>query len=475
MNRFEIPSIVFRMSVPIICAKGDALSSLNVVRDALLSPTLLFYIPSIYRLIEYSNFNSSVSPDTENFKCVDQLLSNVSPSSVAANTMSDIVEVEWMRASDSIANETPPVLSIRIGEQKLYVALLSVIYCAFGTDSVLSALSSLAQSMSHQIDALISSFTLDEEVAASNSSCVLHFSPSLLPHPITLVYPLSHIVEPKTTQKSANYQEIMLTLRKIWAKRLVLPMDRPFFRLEDAVLIPKQLYVGNIVDNSSKRLLNVHLSLLTKSDVQGGKEYCIWGNYLYYHYLQDRFNDNQWGCAYRTLQSICNWFVMQHYLPNEPLWNESLRMEIPTQPTHADIQRVLVALGDKPNSFVGSREWIGAIEVGMFLNALNIESRTLFVSEGRDVCMHSRTLASHFENEGTPVMIGGGVLAYGLLGISWNEKTGESKYLILDPHYTGADQLASVLKNQWCAWKSADIFLPDKYYNFCLPMRPKLI
>lgn len=36
-------------------------------------------------------------------------------------------------------------------------------------------------------------------------------------------------------------------------------------------------------------------------------------------------------------------------------------------------------------------------------------------------------------------MMGGGVLAYTLLGVDWNERTGECAFLILDPHYTGAD------------------------------------
>jgi len=34
-------------------------------------------------------------------------------------------------------------------------------------------------------------------------------------------------------------------------------------------------------------------------------------------------------------------------------------------------------------------------------------------------------------------MIGGGVLAYTLLGVYFNENTGDCAFLILDPHYTG--------------------------------------
>lgn len=41
-------------------------------------------------------------------------------------------------------------------------------------------------------------------------------------------------------------------------------------------------------------------------------------------------------------------------------------------------------------------------------------------------------------------MMGGGVLAYTLLGIDYNARTGETAFLILDPHYTGADDLPRI-------------------------------
>jgi Ufm1-specific protease 2 len=47
--------------------------------------------------------------------------------------------------------------------------------------------------------------------------------------------------------------------------------------------------------------------------VPGGEVSLVSGNYLYYHYMQDRFNDNGWGCAYRSLQTLCSWFLVQSY------------------------------------------------------------------------------------------------------------------------------------------------------------------
>ncbi|KAL0925402.1 hypothetical protein M5K25_003727 [Dendrobium thyrsiflorum] len=64
-----------------------------------------------------------------------------------------------------------------------------------------------------------------------------------------------------------------------------------------------------------------------------------------------------WGCAYRSLQTIISWFRLQHYASIEV-------------PSHREIQQALVDIGDKEPSFVGSREWIGAIELGFVLDKL---------------------------------------------------------------------------------------------------------
>lgn len=45
-----------------------------------------------------------------------------------------------------------------------------------------------------------------------------------------------------------------------------------------------------------------------------------------------------------------------------------------------------------------------------------------------------------------PPVSGGGVLAHTILGVAWNELTGHIKYLILDPHYTGGEDLHVVLE-----------------------------
>lgn len=67
------------------------------------------------------------------------------------------------------------------------------------------------------------------------------------------------------------------------------------------------------------------------------------------------------------------------------------------------------------------------------------------VSQGADIPSRARELAQHFVSQGTPVMIGGGVLAYTLLGVAFNEDTGEAAFLILDPHYTGGGWVGCLL------------------------------
>ncbi|KAJ8787468.1 hypothetical protein J1605_022953 [Eschrichtius robustus] len=191
----------------------------------------------------------------------------------------------------------------------------------------------------------------------------------------------------------------------------------------------------------------------------------------------------------------------------------------------------LVDAGDKPATFVGSRQWIGSIEVQLVLNHLiGITSKILFVrnsssdrkwflsSQGSEMASQGRELVNHFQSEGTPVMIGkctpvdfnavrsinrqnnlfklklngklrliyalsfhisssigGGVLAHTILGVAWNEITGQIKFLILDPHYTGAEDLQVIIEKGWCGWKGPDFWNNDAYYNLCLPQRPNTI
>ena len=69
-------------------------------------------------------------------------------------------------------------------------------------------------------------------------------------------------------------------------------------------------------------------------------------------------------------------------------------------------------------------------------------------------------------------MIGGGSLAYTLLGLKFDEfDETKTQFLILDPHYTGPDNLQNVTdkKSKAIYWIDQSLFKPKNFYNFLLP------
>lgn len=109
------------------------------------------------------------------------------------------------------------------------------------------------------------------------------------------------------------------------------------------------------------------------------------------------------------------------------------------------IIKALYEIGDKPRDFVGSSKWIGSMEISFCLSKMiGVESKIINVSSGSEIAEKARELQYHFETEGTPVMIGGGVLAHTIAGVDFNELTGDVKFLVLDPHYTGDDDIKTI-------------------------------
>eukprot|EP00898_Chlorokybus_atmophyticus_P002554 jgi/Chlat1/329/Chrsp1S03076 len=278
-----------------------------------------------------------------------------------------------------------------------------------------------------------------------------HFQPPDLEHAISLIY---------SQDDEKNSQ-----LRYRIHQRLGLPLDRPLVRPASAISFGDTDIASTAAPSTSisKRLRDVHNSL-GNSFVSNGTKYLISGSYDYYHYMQDRFDDNGWGCAYRSLQTIISWFRLQHY---------------------TNVPEVLVRIEDKPSTFVNSRQWIGAIELSYVLDTLiGVSSKLLTFSSGAEVPSRAREIARHFETQGTPIMIGGGVLAFTLLGVDFNPLTGEVAFLILDPHYTGSENIKSIVSGGWCAWKKGftepngapgDVFVKDAFYNLLLPQRPNTV
>jgi len=270
---------------------------------------------------------------------------------------------------------------------------------------------------------------------------VFHFNlPDMEADPVSLVYPAGKAESSLESQRRALLQ------------RLCLPLDRPMLRRSAAghFLCP---------NGPSGHLINPHRGL-TDPPVPGAIIALTKGYYAYHHYMQDSFNDDKWGCAYRSLQTLVSWFRCQGYT-DSPV------------PSHRDIQQALVDVGDKQPAFVGSRQWIGSFEVSFVLDhLLGVSSKFINVNAGSELSSCGQQLVQHFNTQGTPVMIGGGVLAHTVLGVCYSEASGEIHFLILDPHYTGGEDLGIVQGKGWCGWKGMNFWNQTAHYNLCLPQRP---
>eukprot|EP00095_Tigriopus_kingsejongensis_P012382 maker-scaffold190_size271632-snap-gene-1.35 protein:Tk12382 transcript:maker-scaffold190_size271632-snap-gene-1.35-mRNA-1 annotation:"conserved hypothetical protein" len=274
-----------------------------------------------------------------------------------------------------------------------------------------------------------------------------HFKPQALGHLCSIVY--------NERATCANFAEFRKHIHGLF----LLPLDRPIFRRMNQYCFQDAL-------PKSGPLQNVHEGLKSGSST-GGKVYLVQGTYSYHHYMQDKFNDDGWGCAYRSLQTLVSWFRHQGYTGT-------------AIPTHGQIQKCLVDMGDKEKKFLDSKQWIGSTEVGYVLEkTCDVQAKFLSVSSGEEMATKGRDLAHHFELQGTPVMIGGGVLAHTILGVDWNEDTGDIKWLILDPHYTGSDwttngtpNVGHMQQKGWIGWKGPDFWKKDAFYNMCMPLKP---
>ncbi|KAH1255035.1 putative Ufm1-specific protease [Glycine max] len=176
-----------------------------------------------------------------------------------------------------------------------------------------------------------------------------HFSPPGILHPITVFYELSF---GETEMKQVE-------VRRSLHSRLGLPYDRPLLRISNALDFSK-LKNNDMVSlqKGSTLLRDVHIGI-PSSGVTGGTVSLVQGSYEYFHYLHNGYNDS-----------------------------------------------TLVEIGDKDPSFVGSRDWIGAIELSFVLDKLlGVTCKVINVRSGAELPEKCRELAMHFENQSTPVMI----------------------------------------------------------------------
>lgn len=183
---------------------------------------------------------------------------------------------------------------------------------------------------------------------------------------------------------------------------------------------------------------------------------------LYFHYGCDGQDDRGWGCGYRTLQTLSSWLCV----------NGSQRSYQKLVPSLPEIQQALVTIGDKPPSFIGTREWIGTFEAALVLDHLyDVPCRILHVpGGGSELHYHFEELHHHFETHGSPVMMGGDRdnSSKGILGVCTGAQ--EIHMLVLDPHYYGPPlERAAVQHSGWVSWRSVGSLDHCSFYNLCLP------
>ncbi|ETV92679.1 hypothetical protein H310_13119 [Aphanomyces invadans] len=252
----------------------------------------------------------------------------------------------------------------------------------------------------------------------------------------------------------------------------VQPMDRPVLRRRCQWLQPS---AADDQTNADRPLVNIHLGASFPAQSAVPTTHLVQGKVAYYHYLQQGVQDKGWGCAYRSLQTLASWLWLNQYT------------DVPV-PTHREIQDILFKLGDKPPRFVGSRGWIGTVEVGFVLEErFRVSCRTIYCASGRDLPRHAPTLAEHFLIHGSPVMMGGASLAFTIVGVATAPTADERDLpdmwlLVLDPHYSGGDADVQALLTKVVAmegykalpvgWRHASSFPPTSFYNLCLPQRP---
>ncbi|KAA8497753.1 putative Ufm1-specific protease [Porphyridium purpureum] len=342
--------------------------------------------------------------------------------------------------------DAPYVRVLEPLQSQCYPMGLDVLLCTSTTSTGTQLVQSLVQALKHQLIQLTSLVSSTEQLRP------IHFKPPDMSCPVTCLC---------AATDQQEHESSFIELRRSAHLALMLPFDRPVFRAACEYDLERDC--ESCMPETSKYLKNVHLRIPEyRGAVQAtAEQFLVQGSYDYFHYMQDKVDDKGWGCAYRSLMAIVSWCRYQNYT--------SISV-----PTHEEIQQTLVRIGDKPSAFLGSKEWIGANEVCYVLNELTgISSRIMHVSAGAEMESKGRELMQHFQQQGTPVMIGGGVLAYTLLGVSFDHTTGKTQFLILDPHYIGQEDEKVILEKGWCGWKTADLFVPNSFYNLCMPIRPR--
>ena len=102
-----------------------------------------------------------------------------------------------------------------------------------------------------------------------------------------------------------------------------------------------------------------------------------------------------WGCAYRTLQTICSMLKCFN----------GINVAIPSI---KQIQEILVKIGDKENLFINSRDWIGGAETCYVIDELfQIPCYLHHISNSERLSSKKSEIVDYFKNQGGLIAMGG--------------------------------------------------------------------
>jgi Ufm1-specific protease 1 len=159
-------------------------------------------------------------------------------------------------------------------------------------------------------------------------------------------------------------------------------------------------------------------------------------------------------------------------------------------PSIKQIQEILVKIGDKESSFIGSRDWIGGVETCYVIDELfQVPCFLHHISSSEKLSSKTDEIVNYFKNQGGLIAMGGDQDAASKLIAGVNvSKAGELSLLVVvrvnpvclilsrsisiyqDPHYQGIPKNAEdLIQRGYVKWQLEAEFIDQSFYNLCMP------
>lgn len=163
--------------------------------------------------------------------------------------------------------------------------------------------------------------------------------------------------------------------------------------------------------------------------------------------------------------------------------------EVPV-PSIKAIQEILVRIGDKERSFIGSRGWIGGAETCYVIDELfQVPCYLHHISSSERLSSKREEIVNYFKDQGGLIAMGGDQDAASKLVAGVHIADDSMSLLIVvsciasvifwvstllslfqDPHFAGVPKDSADLVNRaYVKWQPEDDFIDNSFYNLCLP------